>query len=689
MPICLPVDCATGLVILLFFFLTKCTMNKLVLVWLDEDLTKVNIEHHQDTINDLTKIIDPVKTFSDADECVDFITDNTDFMILTIISQQFAENILPVLQTITQMSRVYIINKTQDNSNQWSQQYSKVKGVFPDIISIIPLLTTYIERFKPDAISINIAPLNSITTEKPLNQLDHTFMYTQILKEILLEIPFTKEHIHQFSTYCNNYFQNDPHSPTETKLQSFKENYANHSPIWWYTEAGFLYRMLNQALRNLEIDTIVNIGFFLQDLHESLTKAHHEQIKQGRHLRPFTVYRGQALSKKHLDQMKAAQGGLLSFNCFLSTSTTKDVPNMFSASRESHPDNAGVIFELHIDPTIKGVPFADISMMSAHQEESEILFSMHSVFRIGNIELKYESTDIWEVTLTMTADTNPQLAALTDSIREETKSFDGWYRLGIILLKLAKHESAQMLWNNLLQEADSDEKQSYCYLHLGNLCEQSGSYSEALSNHQKVLGIQQKSLPPDHPSLAITYNNIGLVYSQMGRYSESLSNYEKALQIQQKFLPPDHPDLGTTYNNIGVVCSQMGRYSESLSKCEKALKIRQKSLPPDHPSLATTYGNIGLVYLQMGRYSESLSNYAKALKIQQKSLPPDHPYLVTTYGNIGSVYCEMGRYSESMLNHEKALEIQQKSLPPDHPDLVIIRNSIAAARAGIALLQLV
>ena len=186
-------------------------MGELALVWLDEDLTNVNIEHHQDTITDLTKIIDRVETFSDVDECMNFINNSPDYTIVTIVSQQFSENVFYILQTTTQVSRVYIINKTQDDSNQWSQQYSKVKGVFPDIISIIPLLTTYLERFKPNAVKISIAPLNSITTEKPLNQQDQTFMYTQILKEILLEIPFTKEHIDQFSHYCDIYFQNDLH----------------------------------------------------------------------------------------------------------------------------------------------------------------------------------------------------------------------------------------------------------------------------------------------------------------------------------------------------------------------------------------------------------------------------------------------------------------------------------------------
>ncbi|CAF4221947.1 unnamed protein product, partial [Rotaria sordida] len=38
-----------------------------------------------------------------------------------------------------------------------------------------------------------------------------------------------------------------------------------------------------------------------------------------------------------------------------------------------------------------------------------------------------------------------------------------------------------------------------------------GNYSEALSSHEKALAIRQKSCPPNHPHLAMCYNDIGLV----------------------------------------------------------------------------------------------------------------------------------------------------------------------------------
>ena len=67
---------------------------------------------------------------------------------------------------------------------------------------------------------------------------------------------------------------------------------------------------------------------------------------------------------------------------------------------------------------------------------------------------------------------------------------------------------------------------------------------------KKHYEIKQKTLPANHPDLAISYNNIGLVYDKMGEYSKALSYYEKAQQIWQKSLPPTHPYIAEVKSDI-------------------------------------------------------------------------------------------------------------------------------------------
>ncbi|CAF4735499.1 unnamed protein product [Rotaria sp. Silwood1] len=69
--------------------------------------------------------------------------------------------------------------------------------------------------------------------------------------------------------------------------------------------------------------------------------------------------------------------------------------------------------------------------------------------------------------------------------------------------------------------------------------------------------IQEATLPPNHPSLAISYGNIGGMYCAMGDYAKALEFGEKALAIQQKSLPSTHSAIKRTINNINYVKKKM------------------------------------------------------------------------------------------------------------------------------------
>ena len=88
--------------------------------------------------------------------------------------------------------------------------------------------------------------------------------------------------------------------------------------------------MLNKALRSMEVELIVKMGFFVRDLHNNITALHTEQYSGHNHSDSFTVYRGQGLSQTDFDQLKKTQGGLMSFNNFLSTSLDREVSLAFA-----------------------------------------------------------------------------------------------------------------------------------------------------------------------------------------------------------------------------------------------------------------------------------------------------------------------------------------------------------------------
>ncbi|CAF3625048.1 unnamed protein product [Rotaria sp. Silwood1] len=464
----------------------------------------------------------------------------------------------------------------------------------------------------------------------------------------------------------------------ESQLKDFQLKYHQKTPIWWYTRQIFLYGMLNKALRSLDMETMIKMGFFIRNLHQQLKKLHKEQLDAN--MKKFVVYRGQGLSEQDFQHLVDTKGGLLSFNNFLSTSTEKQIAVEFiERVLHKNEDTVGVLFVMTIDPskvTASNTPFALIEKYSAMKEEKEILFSMHTVFRVDDIKQSVNNGRLWKVQLTLTDDNDPQLAALTRCIQGELCGFSGWHRLGDLMIQVGHFNQAEELYNELLKNALNDNDRARIYHQLGWVKDDQGQYKEAVSFYEKYLEIKRKALSEDHPLLASTYNNIGLAYNNMGDYAKALQFYEKAHTIEEKDLPSNHPDLANSYNNIGLAYNNMGDYSKALEFYEKSLKIREKTLPSNHPSLASSYNNIGAAYYGKNDYLKALEFYEKAHQIEEKALPPNHPDLASSYNNIGHAYSGMSDYSKAISYLEKALAIGQISLPSTHPLIKTFMNSI-------------
>jgi tetratricopeptide (TPR) repeat protein len=648
----------------------RVTQN-FMLIWLDAGINKAN-EDCQKTMVQLQSVIDDVHIFTQRDECIDFLTEVTDKKIFLIIAGTLGQQILPLLYDIPQLDGVYIFCSNKSSHEEWTKKWVKVKSIDTEITSICKSIQQAVQQFNQDSIAVSFVTVNQGASSVNLDQLEPSFMYTQIFKEILLEMKHDESSIKNFTAYCRS---GDYGSPTN--ITQFENSYNANLAIYWYTYPSFIYSLLNGALRMLEADTIINMGFFIHDLHNQIKQLHQEQVSNYER-KSFIVYHGQGLSTTDFEKLRKTKGGLMSFNNFLSTSTTREVSLGFVECALGETDKVGIIFQMFIDSSISSAPFASIDEVSYFHTEEEILFSMHTVFRIDDIKQIDKNNPLYQIDLTITSDDDPQLRMVTESIRAEAGCGTGWDRLSTLLMKIGQFDMAEELYTVLLKQTFDEGQKALYYVSLGYVKNDQGDYEKAIWYYEKGLEIYEKTLPPNHPDLATSYNNIGTVYDTMGEYSKALSYYEKALEIYQKTLPPNHPSLAISYNNIGSVYYNMGEYSKALSYYEEALEIRQKTLPPHYPLLATSYNNIGTVYYKMDEYSKALSSHEKALEIRQKPLPPNHPSLATSYNNIGTVYNKMGEYSKALSYYEKALEIRQKTLPPNHPSLATSYNNIGS-----------
>jgi len=650
-------------------------MQNFILVWLDSEIDPTNNNRFRNSIIELEGVFNDIKTFDGVDKCFDFITDVANEKIMMIISDQLASDIIPLTHNIPQINSFYILCKNRTSNQGWMQQWLKVQKISTVIEEICEALKQDVRQYARHFIPISFVSIRNQKFTGNLDQLDPTFMYTRILKETLLTINFNDKHIKEFTKYYRQNFGNN--RLQLDAINELEKNYSNDSPIRWYTYGHCVYPVLNQALRLMELDTIIKMGFFIRDLHNEITKLYARQCSLRVGSGKFTIYRGQHLSKSDFDRMMATQGGLISFNSFLSTTRDLTVALRFAQNSSlDDSDTVGIIFVMTIDPSIKSTPFASIENLSHYELEEEILFSMNTVFRIDSIIKSSDDKHLWQIDLIQTKDNDPQLNALTDRVRKEIEGSTEWDRLGKLLIKLGEFSKAEELYQILMDEEDTPRKKAQIYHQLAWSKKKQKQYPQALEYYKKSLEIKQKHQFLDIRSLSNTLNEIGSVYEMMKEYSEALAYYEQALEINRNARFSDQHGLALSYSRMGSVYENMDNHSEALSYYKRAIEIRENTNPIDYVNLAYCYNNIGSVYKNMGDYFEAISVHQKALDCQRKVLPDNHPDIAHSYTSLSFVYDKMGQYEKAREYKQRAVAIGERSLPENHPHLRSMRKSL-------------
>ncbi|CAF1140812.1 unnamed protein product [Rotaria sp. Silwood1] len=214
-------------------------------------------------------------------------------------------------------------------------------------LSVVNYNKTF-QLYENNIITITILPQFSIVNQ---NEIDSSFMYTQLLKEILIEMKYDVTAKKQFIDYIHNFYANN--EIQLNTINEFQHTYEHYSPIWC---------------------------------------------------------------------------GLLSFNNFLSTSTEKSISLIFANSSRSDSNLVQILFEIEINTRTSSVSFASLDHISFYgNNEKEIFFSMHTIFRID--EINQTNNRFWNVKLTMTNDNDEQLKCLTKYIRNEIGGETEYHRL--------------------------------------------------------------------------------------------------------------------------------------------------------------------------------------------------------------------------------------------------------------------
>ncbi|CAF1323321.1 unnamed protein product [Rotaria sordida] len=660
------------------------------IIWLvdKENLTTIDT-------SPISNINIPLKIFYSLDQSIDVIKSSTDTKFFFISSHSNNQMVVEKVAEYSQVIAIYIVQTEADLTRRSQFSHSKLHGIYSDI----PCLAEELSKEYKHHLNYSEMPLSVFHRDKnektvrDLNKNNVKFLWFQLLIDILIQIPHNDYAKDEMLDECRKHFgipdnnDNDEkidenmidaeikkdRAKAEKDLINFEKNYKSSEALKFYTNDSFLYRLFNRAFRTENIDLLFIFRFFLADMYKHLQKLHSEQFPDKL---PRTMFRGQVMTSSEFNSIKNNIGHLISVNTFFSTTTTRDVAEMYSGLGED-TKMLSVLFEIEVDTTRSMIkrPFASINELSQFSDEDEVVFSVGSMFRIKYVENQRSVNGYWYVQLELVEDDN-EMNELRNDLEQQYCDKGNLRSLGLVLRAMGDYERAERYFRMLLEYIpEGHYNMGFIYSDLAMIALDKGDYQTAIQHDEKALKYFTA------PDIYDQREYIGHVYTQLGTAHQHLGNLDLAMKYltMATDIQKSPESLSCTYNQMALVYRDKGEKQLALEYFQKTLNIEEQVLKRNkyEPVLATMYNNIGEIYVQLGDDENALKYLHHALYIRLKGTVSTHTDLAAIYTNLGNVYSRRQELKKALEVLEKALEIDTQKFGSNHESLAVTHNNMS------------
>ena len=364
-------------------------------VWLDADVNVscdcLDMQRH------LRSVINYLRTFSDAEECLKYLMNiSIDSSVFLIVSGTLAPSIWHEVNSLSHILCLYVycfntILELQMNSA------GKYRGIFVDKHSLLAKLTDDVRIFTKSTSPMSVFCLavdeRSIVSADSANHTDFQSFIRILATSDYTHSPAKAEMIDQ----CRLYYKGN--SAEYARIDEFDANYQPKDAIRWYTRDSFIYRLLNKAFRTQNVDIIFRFRFFVVHLLDQLEglvswDSTDETYGYEPHIVIPNIYRGQRLHPKELERLQNGRDHLIAMTSFVSTTRFLDVAEMYAGGGADRPFLESVIFDIRLNGL---AAFHDIQEQSYFKDEGELMLEFGAIFRIVSIENR--SDRVWLIVL--------------------------------------------------------------------------------------------------------------------------------------------------------------------------------------------------------------------------------------------------------------------------------------------------
>lgn len=511
-------------------------VENVLLIWLDNNIDEINDTDCANTLIQLRWIVNNTHVFTDEEKCIDFIYKCKHERICMIISGSLGQNIVPIVHAIPYIDSIFIFCGNKSLHETWVTKWRKIRGVHTVITPICETLYQIVQKYELSSIGIYyMNPDDPSWKSGGGGNVRTSFLFTKIFKELILKMEFDNAHLQQWVAFCRpGLITNETDSKS---LELLEKKYPHISPVWFYSHDYFLWSTLNRSIRTFDVNILLKLSFFIYDLHQQINQLHREQTIQPGIKQPFTVYHGQGLHKSVAEQMIKSKNGLIIFNSFLCASTDRRLAHDFANRAMKHSDYVGLSFVMTIDPTKSTVPFAFINNITGYEGKDEVIFPMHTVFRIRDIQSMGENNRLIQVGLTLSNEDNDNLYDFDGEMKTNiSNNIQGWNYLGQLLIKFEKFERAEEIYNILFRQTTDEKEKEIFHQQLAKIREAqkkskpSGLYSDEIY-HPLTSKIDPESIAQGFQARTADAEHDSVVFNPF-----NMQKWQKNLELLKKKL---------------------------------------------------------------------------------------------------------------------------------------------------------
>jgi hypothetical protein len=351
-------------------------LETLFLVWLDEK----KIDDQSEVLKKrLRQHIAYFVNFDDVRSCEQWLKSRpNDEKILLIVSGRFGKRFVQNIHHLTSIIGIYIFCWIPEDHLQWTENYSKIRGVISKQEELIQQI--FEDRFYFE--NIEDSKAIQFFKNRPNTRIIDSEYTSVIWYQLFLEILISPSYLpsspspREFIEILRRSISNDQESLN--LIKEFEDTYDQQNAIQWLIKNTPLTRFINKALREQNISILFYLRFFLVDIYNQLISNSLSSIR---------VYRKQIMSSEKMKNIHSNINNYLMLNHFLSTST-----KLSEYSSIDNNEYQTVFIEIDAQYHDGSVPFAYV-------DDETVIFMCGSIFKIISLEQKINSTWILKLSL--------------------------------------------------------------------------------------------------------------------------------------------------------------------------------------------------------------------------------------------------------------------------------------------------